>query len=727
MFTTLYLVFWIVAFIAFMPLMNFDTQSQQRSSVFISYAREDEKFVGELCQGLLKNNIEAKGDWLLVPGENYQQRLREFNLGTQAFLFIITPDSIKSDACLYELALAVEHKKQILPISRRDHIDDNLLDSALRAPQWTFLRPGDDFEGGLRNLGSAIKTDFILMEMHGRLLLDADNWNSNHRNYSYLLRKDGLKEAEDWLKKTSVQPDKLPQPTPLQVDYIFASQRARTRGSRIALGIAVGVIMGLMILAIVAWTQSKEANFQRNIADANAARARKSADEANREKETALKAQRAEEKQRQIAEQRRKDAVEQTKIAVKQRQIADAQRKEAELQTRIALARQLATQSLLPGKQSDDRVILSFLLALESLRRSLTYEGADALNRSVSLTQDIEYDGMVKALALSQDGKTLVAATGKGQIWHSEAPKWIWDYEAQQNYTPAKILIINAGMLDKVTLSPDGKTGAVASLNDSTWIFDALTGTNLVTLKYKASISQLAFSGNSRRLATLSEIDRTIRLWNIHTGAQEGSKIAYEAYNPVVKIALSFDGKLLATYNADGMMRVQSLTDLKELLNWKQGVIASDIMFSPDGKYIATTGHFSCWIRNIKTKAEVAAIKLGYPAYTLAFSGDSRYVAIGYHDGAGIWCIPAKQMVATIEHLTPRGIELVAFSTKNKNKSLITAGTDSQGNGIVKHWLWSPADVYKAGRKYQRTVMGNRKLTIQESHQYIGEAPPKEH
>ena len=138
------------------------TQTKETATAFISYAREEKEFVLRLCESLKAHGVEPVGDWLLISGENYEDRLRKLNLSSQAFVFVITPDSIKSKACLNELALAVENKKQVLPVSRRDH--------------------GDDYEAGVRELVKAIHTDFDLMETHGRLLLAAEEWKDNGRN-----------------------------------------------------------------------------------------------------------------------------------------------------------------------------------------------------------------------------------------------------------------------------------------------------------------------------------------------------------------------------------------------------------------------------------------------------------------------------------------------------------------------------------------------------------------
>ena len=368
-----------------------ENKDQQRGKfiVFVSYAREDAEFVRTLRAGLEERGVETRGDWLLTTGEDYAERLREFNLASHALLFVISADSIKSEACRNELALAVEHKKQILPISRREHGDDNLLDSALRAPQWTFLREGDDFERGLNELVKAVNTDFALMETHGRLLVAADNWDRNRRNRSYLLRKDGLKNAEAWLAVTSAQPDKLPQPTPLEVELIFASRRARSRGTRIGLGIATAVALALLALSVVALAQ-------RSRAVVNAEEARRNADEANTQK---LKAQENESKavaNAEEAERRKKEAEANAAEADRQRKEADTQRKEAETQRNQAVAARLAER-----KQREEA----------DTQRGLAVEGRKEAERQTTVARtrlaNIYWNNGVKA---REQGQPMIAA-----------------------------------------------------------------------------------------------------------------------------------------------------------------------------------------------------------------------------------------------------------------------------------------------------------------------------
>ena len=224
--------------------------------VFISYAREDRDFALRLSEALQLKEMRVCGDWQLVRGENYDLQLHEMQLGADAVIFVVSPDSVTSAPCRAELERASDQKKRVLPVVFRDLGSlENEMPPALALPQWTFLRPNDDFVSGVHGLVEAINTDFDLMPEHRRLLQAAEIWERHKRSPSYLLRKDGLKRAETWLVETGRRPNKLPNATPLQLDYIQASRHARTRGNRVALAVVTGIAVVMAVLAVIALTQ----------------------------------------------------------------------------------------------------------------------------------------------------------------------------------------------------------------------------------------------------------------------------------------------------------------------------------------------------------------------------------------------------------------------------------------------------------------------------------------
>src|SRR5215213_1758701 len=511
-------------------------EGRGRATVFISYAREDKDFALTLVKILEGRGIEAKGDWLLTPGEDYEKRLREFNLGTHAFVFIISPNSIKSEPCLNELALAVTHKKQILPVSRRDHHDDTLLDSALRVPQWIFLREGDDAEHGMAELVKAINTDFALMDMHGRLLVAADNWHNHGRNRSYLLRKDGLKNAEGWLVMTNAQRDKLPQPTPLEAEFIVASQRARSRVMRTGLGISLCVILALTILSIVAWAQ-------RANAIANSEEAKKQTEIATSNENESKRQQAEAERQKKNAEDNATKAENNAKEAKRQQTEAEKQQLRAERQTQIAKEEERRTRELLyvsnltlsqkafdEGNRARGNELLDHFLPPTQTRKQDNVRGFEwyylwRLNHEESTT--LKHGDFVNSVVFSPDGTVLIARDENGKVilWNAITAKEVATLE-------------HPSARGSMAFSPDGKILATGSTEWSVKLWDAHTGKELLTLKGEVETRQgrvatlqeqrldlflndhhIIFSPDGSMLAARSS-ENAVTLWNVRTGRE---------------------------------------------------------------------------------------------------------------------------------------------------------------------------------------------------------------
>ena len=125
---------------------------QEQATIFISYAREDRAFALNIAEALKSKNILIRADWDLIPGPDYEPQIRSYILISDAFLFVISPDSVISSACQRELELAAELKKRILPVSYRYLGNDALLHPALHKPQWILLAEDSDFNKGIEEL-----------------------------------------------------------------------------------------------------------------------------------------------------------------------------------------------------------------------------------------------------------------------------------------------------------------------------------------------------------------------------------------------------------------------------------------------------------------------------------------------------------------------------------------------------------------------------------------------
>ncbi len=97
------------------------------ADVFLSYSRLDGAFVRRLSSAL-----EARGKdvWVDVDGirdgEVFPEALRRAIESSDAFVFVISPDSVRSSFCEEEVEHAAHLNKRIVPLSLRPVADEDL-------------------------------------------------------------------------------------------------------------------------------------------------------------------------------------------------------------------------------------------------------------------------------------------------------------------------------------------------------------------------------------------------------------------------------------------------------------------------------------------------------------------------------------------------------------------------------------------------------------------------
>ncbi|MFQ4164768.1 nSTAND1 domain-containing NTPase, partial [Scytonema millei] len=136
-----------------------------------------------------------------------------------------------------------------------------------------------------------------------------------------------------------------------------------------------------------------------------------------------------------------------------------------------------------------------------------------------------------------------------------------------------------------VSFSPDGKTIASASEDNTVKLWDNNTGRELKTLKgHSAPVMSVSFSPDGKTIASASK-DNTIKLWDT-TGKELKTLKGHSAY--VSSVSFSPDGKTIASASSDNTIKLWDTTG-KELKTLKghSGLVYS-VSFSPDGKTIAS-------------------------------------------------------------------------------------------------------------------------------------------
>ena len=89
-----------------------DTEQGANGRVFISYSRKDKPFVQKLNEALDQAGVHAWVDWEGIElASDWMETIKEAIQGSDAFLFVISPDSLKSSICAQELEFGISLNK----------------------------------------------------------------------------------------------------------------------------------------------------------------------------------------------------------------------------------------------------------------------------------------------------------------------------------------------------------------------------------------------------------------------------------------------------------------------------------------------------------------------------------------------------------------------------------------------------------------------------------------
>jgi WD40 repeat protein len=183
------------------------------------------------------------------------------------------------------------------------------------------------------------------------------------------------------------------------------------------------------------------------------------------------------------------------------------------------------------------------------------------------------------ALAVSPDGKTL--ATGS-----YDQLVQLWDVASGEH---TGVLEGHSGAVFDLAFHPDGRLLASASADRTVKLWDVAARKRLDTFAQALQEQNtVAFSPDGRRVAA-GGADNRIRVWEVSSSAEEGtnpirySKFAHQT--PILKLAYSPNGKVLASVAEDRTLRLYDAAELNELRSLEvQPEWAPALTFSPDSK-----------------------------------------------------------------------------------------------------------------------------------------------
>jgi WD40 repeat protein len=290
--------------------------------------------------------------------------------------------------------------------------------------------------------------------------------------------------------------------------------------------------------------------------------------------------------------------------------------------------------------------------------------------------QLLKDDSPIESIAFSPDGKGI--ATGGGKRWPEGQPGVVklWSIA---NGREIRSFVGHTDTVQLVTLSPDGRLLASAGRDSKARVWDVATGQGLflqtwdtdsnitfspdgktmvfgfwlqgLTLWNTTTWKQVlefkspgllrpessAFFPDGKTLVTGDFIKTgTVTFWNVSTGEYIRSLSGHSLV--VNSVAISPDGKLLATGSRDLTVKIWDILSGKVLFTFThdQGVCRAE--FSPDGKWLATREDMGGWVRlwDVKTGKQIRLFNVPYLSPSvcgMAFTPDGRMLATSSQDG----------------------------------------------------------------------------------------------
>jgi len=612
------------------------------ADIFISYSRKDRDFVRRLHDSLGARQRDIWVDWEDIPPT--AEWLKEISAAieaAQAIVFVISPDSVRSEICGKELAHAVENNKRLIPVVCRE-VDDRGVPEALARLNWVFAREGDDFDASLTALTAVIDTDLEWVKEHTRLLTRAIEWEAKGRDRSLLLRGNDLKKAEEWLGQSG---QKEPRPTSLQTGYVIAGRKAATTRQRILLGSVTVALIVSIVLSILAVYQAQIAT-SRELAAAALNQLDK-----DPELSLLLAMEAAEKKPTRQAEEALRQALFASHVRVTMRghnsEVAGAVYNSRG--TRVASAGSdgsvkiwdAATGNLLLDLQKlknspsglsftpDDRHLVAVddqgtlrawdavtgnpvtASPMTAISMPFTFQGKTVVavqSAGFILVVDALTGQTVKPLRAGAEVRKVAALAPDGNHYATTGDRsWPEAHlvDSRTGMTTATLLPgEDPDQVWRVSFSPDGKKAATVSRwihtesgggptaigDKSAWIWEAPGGKLLRELRgHTRQVNSIAFSPNGMFIATASD-DGTARVWDAVTGKDLTVLRGHRGW--VTAVSFSPDGSRVVTAGSDGTVRIwDAATGYETRPPAMTGKTIQSAALSPDGVLAATTDY----------------------------------------------------------------------------------------------------------------------------------------
>jgi WD40 repeat protein len=300
---------------------------------------------------------------------------------------------------------------------------------------------------------------------------------------------------------------------------------------------------------------------------------------------------------------------------------------------------------------------------------------------SMNLTADLDKrsKAQVYSVAYSPNGKLVAAVNGNGQIqiWNPSLEKGkrlVSGYDAHPSYNAYQVAFGKDTSI-LFTSGGDGRAKQWVGLGpDGEFLQGHGRPTPIEGHAASSNVTALAVSRDGKFLATGAG-DKTIRLYDLTPGTPKLARVYQGHTEEVATLAFSPDGKTLASGSADQSIRLWRVSLSDEHQNYDEHkAYVWTAAFSPDGKLFASAGADRViYIRDAAGKVLHKLEGHTGPVTAIAFNGDgSRLASAGGDQVVRVWDTSQGTKLKELKgHTGP--VMAVAFGG---NTLLLTGGID---------------------------------------------------
>jgi WD40 repeat protein/uncharacterized caspase-like protein len=258
--------------------------------------------------------------------------------------------------------------------------------------------------------------------------------------------------------------------------------------------------------------------------------------------------------------------------------------------------------------------------------------------QQLDLVVQIGHTGEVSDVVFSPDGKTFASGSNDNSIklWSTDGGREIKTLTGHTNWVWC------------LAFSPDGKKLASGSLDETITMWNAESWQVIWTKPaHIKGVQAVAFSPDGKTLASGGR-DNTVKLWDVESGQEKRPPLVSHT-NWVYSVAFSPDGKILASGSSDNTIKLWnplSGEELKPLIGHEDSVLS--VVFSPDGKTLvsgSTDQTIRLWDWESSRERDSFRAHDG-SVYSVAFSPDGQALVSGGRDNKiKLWNFESRKLI----------------------------------------------------------------------------------